>query len=261
MSSNTELTFAAICGARLAPALRQSDATASPTTAPDRATVLIYASCADFLGERIEAGEAVSTALARWVGEAEAALTTYRAARAGFVLIERRSAFAAPRVALAAIYERTGAVAPEAQALTAALPDCSPISRLIAHCALAQSPLAMDFDAELAASALAVTPAEDGAAGWTDPHIAPDLDALAEDIRSEAPSMAAQAALQAEIDQLRDLLDHAKGRKSADAARLAEQARKIDAQHGLIRKLERDLGEAQGVARQAREWLRNAAAT
>ena len=73
--------------------------------------------------------------------------------------------------------------------------------------------------------------------------------------------MAAQAVLQAEIDQLRDLLDHAKGRKSADAARLAEQARKIDAQHGLIRKLERDLGEAQGVARQAREWLRNAAAT
>ena len=256
MNTRVQVTFSAICGAALAPALQRSEADAGQADL----TVMVYAACADRLCEKIEAGETASGALATWIADAEEALTAYRAERARFALIDQRLAWAAPQSTLQAIAEKLDGPSPDIAAIAAAPTDSGPISRLIAEYALAQSPRAQALEAELAAGGLAVVLTDEDRArqGASVPR---GLDALAAEIRETIAPATAHAALQAEAAMLRDMLDHAQGRREADATRMTEQARKIEAQHGVIRGLERELGEARGAVRQMQNWLKDAAAS
>ena len=256
MTSERKLAFAAICGAALAPPRRRRDVSADmDMLAVEGDAVIIYADCEARLAAKAEAGESVAAALTEWIAEADAALTIHRADRARFTFVEQRVAALAPIAVCDAIEARMG-VAPEAGPLAAAPQAAGPLGRLAARYALSQSSYAQSLAAELAASSVSATLTDEEQARLDAARGAPeDCDSLVAEIQTAMVSPAAHAALQTEAAKLRDLLDHAQGARQAERARAAEQARKIDIQHDMIRRLERELGEARGEARQMRGWL------
>lgn len=271
---NTEgreaLTFIAVCGARLAPMLvRATNAPGDPegavlATAADLSglsasangdtLVLIYAGCADCLAARLATGTPFATALSEWKAEAGAVLATHRANRAGVLLVDQAAALAAPGAVLEAIAGRTGQTIAFDGPLAEIEGSDGALEQLAAQFGLDRAPEAQALMNELTAGTLAA-----GAASSNGPA---DVDALLQAIRSEWIATETHAAetgrLTTEAAALRDMLDHARtlgAVQAAQATRLAEQQRTIEALHGTIRDLERDLGAAEGSVRLLQSWL------